>query len=59
MAERKNLIRYSIRPISNGSILLLTTNDQQLILAIINSLIFSQPNIADNDHEQQQSYAEG
>jgi hypothetical protein len=30
MAEKQDLIRYSIKQINNGSVLLLTTNDQQL-----------------------------
>jgi predicted ester cyclase len=40
MAERKDLITYRIRQIDNGSVLLLTTNDQQLILAIHQFIAF-------------------
>ena len=40
MAEKKDLIRYSIRQINDGSILLLTTNDQQLIAAIHQFIAF-------------------
>jgi hypothetical protein len=34
MTEKKDLIKYSIRQMNNGSALLLTTNDEQLIGAI-------------------------
>jgi hypothetical protein len=40
MAEKKDLIRYSIRQINNGSVLLLTTNDQQLVAAIHQFIAF-------------------
>jgi hypothetical protein len=40
MAEKKDLIRYSIKQINDGSILLLTTNDQQLIAAIHQFIAF-------------------
>ena len=40
MAEKKDLIRYSIKQINNGSVLLLTTNDQQLIVAIHQFIAF-------------------
>jgi hypothetical protein len=40
MGEKKDLIRYSIKQINNGSVLLLTTNDQQLIVAIHQFIAF-------------------
>ena len=40
MTEKKDLIRYSIRQINNGSVLLLTTDDQQLIAAIHQFIAF-------------------
>lgn len=40
MTERKDMIRYDIKQINNGSILLLTTNDQQLISAIHQFIAF-------------------
>ena len=40
MTEKKDLIKYTIRQMSNGSALLLTTNDQQLIGAIHQFIAF-------------------
>jgi len=40
MGEKKDLIGYSMRQTNNGSILLLTTNDQQLIAAIHQFIAF-------------------
>jgi hypothetical protein len=40
MTERKDLITYDIMQINNGSILLLTTDDQQLISAIHQFIAF-------------------
>jgi hypothetical protein len=40
MSQKKDLIRYSTRQINNGSVLLLTTNDQQLIAAIHQFIAF-------------------
>jgi hypothetical protein len=40
MAERKDLIIYKIRQINNGSILLINTNDKQLLLAIHQFIAF-------------------
>ena len=40
MTEKKDLIKYSIRQMNNGSALLLTTNNQQLIEAIHQFIAF-------------------
>ena len=40
MTEKKDIIKYSIRQMNNGSALLLTTNDQQLIEAIHQFIAF-------------------
>ena len=40
MTEMKDIIKYSIRQMNNGSALLLTTNDQQLIEAIHQFIAF-------------------
>jgi hypothetical protein len=40
MTEKKDLIKYGIKQMSNGSTLLITTNDQQLIEAIHQFIAF-------------------
>ena len=40
MTGKKDLIKYSVRQMNNGSALLLTTNDQQLIEAIHEFIAF-------------------